>query len=214
MPLIVRCKECGHILHSGGLLTMRYGLRSIPQQVSEMHEGKCPNCDRDLPLKAKVVGVSPANELTPELEPSPKRKKKRGKRTSGKRTNIGKKILTLLREHKGEIGRSEFRKHFDNYSKGHLNKCLRALKYKGLMVEFGGKGPYVLTRQGWDVVISEFTFLWMKDLGGRRMNLDVTIIALLKEYTGRVSRDKMWERFNNYSKGYLYERLLALKRSG
>ena len=46
------------------------------------------------------------------------------------------------------------------------------------------------------------------------MNLDIAIIALLKKYTGRVSRGKMWQDFDNYSKGYLYERLLALKRSG
>jgi len=46
------------------------------------------------------------------------------------------------------------------------------------------------------------------------MNLDIAIIALLKEYTGKVSRSKMWEHFDNYSKGYLSERLYALKRSG
>jgi len=46
------------------------------------------------------------------------------------------------------------------------------------------------------------------------MNLDIAIIALLKKYTGRVSRDKMWQDFDNYSKGYLSERLFALKRSG
>ena len=45
------------------------------------------------------------------------------------------------------------------------------------------------------------------------MNLDIAIIALLKKHEGRVSRGKMWQDFDNYSKGYLYERLLALKRS-
>ena len=35
------------------------------------------------------------------------------------------------------------------------------------------------------------------------MNLDEAIIALLKKYKGRVSRGKVWENFDNYSKGYL-----------
>jgi len=46
------------------------------------------------------------------------------------------------------------------------------------------------------------------------MNLDIAIITLLKKHDGRVSRGKMWQDFDNYSKGYLYERILALKRSG
>ena len=46
------------------------------------------------------------------------------------------------------------------------------------------------------------------------MNLDIAIIDLLKKHRGRVSRDKMWQDLDNYSKGYLYERILALKRSG
>lgn len=45
------------------------------------------------------------------------------------------------------------------------------------------------------------------------MNLDNAIIALLKKHKGRVSRNKMWEDFDNYSKGYLHGRLQALKNS-
>ncbi len=46
------------------------------------------------------------------------------------------------------------------------------------------------------------------------MNLDESIIDLLKKHKGRVSRGKMWEHFDNYSRGYLYDRLQALKNSG
>lgn len=46
------------------------------------------------------------------------------------------------------------------------------------------------------------------------MNLDEAIIILLKQHRGRVSRGKMWEHFDNYSKAYLYERLRALRLSG
>lgn len=53
-----------------------------------------------------------------------------------------------------------------------------------------------------------------KKKGGRRMNLDESIIAFLKRRGGEVSRSKVWKHFNNYSKGYLYKRLRALKRSG
>ena len=46
------------------------------------------------------------------------------------------------------------------------------------------------------------------------LNLDESIIALLRKHKGRVSRTKMWDHFDNYSKGYLHGRLQALKYSG
>ncbi len=46
------------------------------------------------------------------------------------------------------------------------------------------------------------------------MNLDESIIELLRKHKGRVSRGKIWEHFDNYSKGYLHGRLQALKSSG
>lgn len=46
------------------------------------------------------------------------------------------------------------------------------------------------------------------------MNLDEAIITLLKKYRGRVNRGKMWEHFDNYSRGYLDQRLRALKLNG
>lgn len=46
------------------------------------------------------------------------------------------------------------------------------------------------------------------------MNLDDLILILLKDNKGRVSKGKMWERFSNYSRGYLHERLQALRYSG
>lgn len=46
------------------------------------------------------------------------------------------------------------------------------------------------------------------------MNLDESIIALLKKHNGRVSRSKVWEDFDNYSSYYLTQRIGALKYSG
>ena len=68
MPLIVSCKECGHILHSGSLFTLRSLSKSITQQVSEMHEGECPKCKRNLEMssvKKEDVTVSPNLEYFP-----------------------------------------------------------------------------------------------------------------------------------------------------
>jgi len=45
------------------------------------------------------------------------------------------------------------------------------------------------------------------------MNLCERIVKVLKEHGGRVSKDFIWTYFSNYSKGYLYERLEALKYS-
>lgn len=45
------------------------------------------------------------------------------------------------------------------------------------------------------------------------MNLDNAVIELLRKHKGRVSRGKMWEHFDNYSRGYLDNRLYALKYS-
>ena len=45
------------------------------------------------------------------------------------------------------------------------------------------------------------------------MNLDEAIIELLKRHKGRVSRGKIWEHFDNYSRGYLNQRLYALRAS-
>ena len=46
------------------------------------------------------------------------------------------------------------------------------------------------------------------------MNLDITILKALKECGGEVSKNFIWRHLNNYSRGYLYERFYALKRSG
>jgi len=46
------------------------------------------------------------------------------------------------------------------------------------------------------------------------MNLCERIVKVLKGYGGSVCKDFIWECFSNYSKGYLYERLAALKYSG
>lgn len=72
MPLVVRCKECGYVLYDGDFFVIvgkGYGTytgyrKPIGfQWIANTHEGKCPNCSRTLePSKAKVIGVSPANE--------------------------------------------------------------------------------------------------------------------------------------------------------
>lgn len=45
------------------------------------------------------------------------------------------------------------------------------------------------------------------------VNLDELIILELKGYGGRVRKDWLWNYFKNYSKGYLSERIHALKHS-
>lgn len=45
------------------------------------------------------------------------------------------------------------------------------------------------------------------------MNLDEMIVKVLGEHGGKASKDFIWKHFNNYSKGYLYERLEALRYS-
>lgn len=66
MPLVVRCKECGHVLYSGVFLIRSSWKSTKPialKKIADKHEGKCPSCDRALePSKSKVIGVSPIDE--------------------------------------------------------------------------------------------------------------------------------------------------------
>lgn len=45
------------------------------------------------------------------------------------------------------------------------------------------------------------------------MHLDEAIILLLRKNRGRATKGRVREHFNNYSRGYVYDRLQALKNS-
>lgn len=57
MPQKVLCEECGETLYYG------YEVKS-PEEIYEMHGGRCPKCGKKLLLTPKKVEVLPASSLT------------------------------------------------------------------------------------------------------------------------------------------------------
>jgi len=85
MPLTARCKECGYILYSGDF-SLRSGMRegihysysfpNVPQKIINLHEGKCPKCERELEMPTwKDLEILP----DPEHD-FPWRRERQGKR--------------------------------------------------------------------------------------------------------------------------------------
>jgi len=50
MPQRVNCDECGAILYEGEEL-------KSPEEILQMHDGKCPKCGRSLSLTPKKIEV-------------------------------------------------------------------------------------------------------------------------------------------------------------
>jgi len=54
LPQRVNCDECGAILYEGEEL-------KSPEDILQMHNGKCPQCGRDLSLTPKNIEVKAAS---------------------------------------------------------------------------------------------------------------------------------------------------------
>ncbi|MCD6325715.1 hypothetical protein J7L97_05445 [Candidatus Bathyarchaeota archaeon] len=50
MPQRVNCDRCGAVLYEGEEL-------KSPEEILQMHNGKCPKCGRDLSLTPKKIEV-------------------------------------------------------------------------------------------------------------------------------------------------------------
>lgn len=55
MPQMVLCDGCGEVLYQG------YEIKS-PEEIYEVHGGRCPKCGRRLLLTPRRVEILPARE--------------------------------------------------------------------------------------------------------------------------------------------------------
>jgi len=53
LPQLVLCRDCGAILYQGEDI-------KTPDEVIEMHNGKCPKCGRTLSIIPHKIEVKPA----------------------------------------------------------------------------------------------------------------------------------------------------------
>ena len=56
MPQRVECDECGAILYEGDEL-------KSPEEILQMHNGKCPKCGRSLSLTPKKIEIRAASDV-------------------------------------------------------------------------------------------------------------------------------------------------------
>ncbi|RJS74829.1 hypothetical protein CW712_05815 [Candidatus Bathyarchaeota archaeon] len=57
MPQLVNCHKCGAVLYQGEEL-------KSPEEILQMHDGKCPKCGNKLSLTPKNIDVKPAPNRT------------------------------------------------------------------------------------------------------------------------------------------------------
>lgn len=64
MPQQVLCDGCGEILYQG------YDIKS-PEEIYEVHGGRCPKCGRKLSLMPQKIDILPVRERSGRNQRSP-----------------------------------------------------------------------------------------------------------------------------------------------
>lgn len=81
MPQKIKCGKCNKILYEGDIL-------KSPGDIAKRHDGKCPECGKELRLDTKSIDIYPAGNAKETQKPPTHTKKttKTKKRAGGRKT--------------------------------------------------------------------------------------------------------------------------------